>query len=68
MPMKIRQTQRLSILNLKTSKNKIIKLKNNWSFANQAKSFIDSLYTKKNKINNAKNSIEDLNIIEKLFV
>ena len=68
MPMKNRQTQRLSILNLKTSKNKIIKLKNNWSFANQAKSFIDSLYTKKNKINNAKNSIEDLNIIEKLFV
>ena len=68
MPMKNRQTQRLSILNLKTSKNKIIKLKNNWSFANQAKSFIDSLYAKKNKINNAKNSIEDLNIIEKLFV
>ena len=67
MPMKIKQPQRLSILNLKTSKSRVIKLKNNWSFANQSNSFINCLFSKKNVVNNAKNSIEDLNIIEKLF-
>ena len=68
MPMKIKQSDRLTILNLKTSKKKKIKLKNNWSFSNQSRSFVDSLFSKKNITNNAKNSIEDLNIIEKLFV
>ena len=68
MPMKIKQPERLSILNLKTSKSRVIRLKNSWSFANQSKSFINCLFSKKNVVNNAKNSVEDLNIIEKIFI
>ena len=47
MPMKNKQQNTLTITNLKSSITKVIKLKNNWSFENQANSFV-IIFTQKN--------------------
>ena len=68
MPMKIKHQNTISITNLKNSQTRIIKLKNNWSFKNQANSFVQNLYSKKNLICQGSDCVEDLNIIESIFL
>ena len=68
MPMKNKQQNTLTITNLKSSITKVIKLKNNWSFENQANSFVNNLYSKKNLTCSGEECIEDLSIIENIFL
>ena len=65
--MKNKQQNTLTITNLKSSITKVIKLKNNWSFENQANSFVNNLYSK-NLTCSGEECIEDLSIIENIFL
>jgi predicted dehydrogenase len=67
MPLLINQPGRVVITNFENSKKNIISLKLNWSFANQAKAFIDYLTINKKNPCTAKNCLDDLKIIEKIF-
>lgn len=58
----------INIVNFKNSKNIKVKIKNGWSFTNQANAFVELLRRKKNKtLCNSKDATEDIKIIEKIF-
>jgi hypothetical protein len=67
MPLLINQPGIIVITNFENSKKKNISLKFNWSFANQAKAFIDYLIINKKNPCIAKSCLGDLKIIEKIF-